>query len=186
MVNTQGLLPSAGYPVGANNRILPMQLRYWPMKLEACDSCDTAYRHPSFRLMIFIERDGRFINYALTPLSKAFRRQGNSTAIDQHPLSVPVLARYIRFHPTDRHNHSCLRVEVYGTKGELIRDNIYVQIFVLGSIHMPYFSRVQCNSSVKEPRGRVPNKVLYGKASPQGHLLCATFNRKGTPFIYFP
>ena len=52
--------------------------------------------------------------------SKEFRRQGNSIIVDKHFLSVPVQARYIRFHPTDRHSYNCLRVEVYGTKSKLI------------------------------------------------------------------
>ena len=40
---------------------------------------------------------------------------------------MPVQAWYIRFHPTDRHNWNCLRVEVYGTKCKLNLDQIYAK-----------------------------------------------------------
>ena len=36
-----------------------------------------------------------------------------------HHLPKPIVARYIRFLPTNRHKHNCLRVELYGTKGDL-------------------------------------------------------------------
>lgn len=56
-----------------------------------------------------------------------FRRQGNYETIDKHQLIAPVQARYIRFHPTDRHVYNCLRVEAYGTKCELTIDHIQAQ-----------------------------------------------------------
>ena len=41
--------------------------------------------------------------------------------VDRHKLSIPVVARYIRFYPTKHIRWDCLRVEVYGIfKGELI------------------------------------------------------------------
>ena len=52
-------------------------------------------------------------------LLQEFYRQGNATTIDMHHLPKPIVARYIRFLPTNRHKHNCLRVEVYGTKGDL-------------------------------------------------------------------
>lgn len=70
--------------------------------------------------------------------SKVFRRHGNSTTIDKHHLTVPVQARYIRFHPTDRHIWNCLRVEVYGTKCELNIDRIYVSKRAIVSIAFEY------------------------------------------------
>lgn len=47
---------------------------------------------------------------------QVFHREGNSNTIDQHKLPTPVHAKYIRFHPTNRHNWNCLRVEVYSDK----------------------------------------------------------------------
>ena len=49
-----------------------------------------------------------------------FHRQGDSNTVDQHKLPVPVIARYLRFNPTQRHAWNCLRVEVYGTQRELL------------------------------------------------------------------
>ena len=49
-----------------------------------------------------------------------FHREGDSDTVDRHKLPVAVSARYIRFHPTQQHNWNCLRVEVYGTIGELV------------------------------------------------------------------
>ncbi|KAL9952122.1 hypothetical protein ACROYT_G039331 [Oculina patagonica] len=43
-----------------------------------------------------------------------FHRQGDSNTVDQHILSVPVHARYFRFHPTKQNGWNCLRVELYG------------------------------------------------------------------------
>ncbi|XP_078381057.1 uncharacterized protein LOC144663858 [Oculina patagonica] len=43
-----------------------------------------------------------------------FLRSGRS--INKQWLPVPLVARYIRFHPTKQHNWNCLSVEVYGTK----------------------------------------------------------------------
>lgn len=57
---------------------------------------------------------------------KEFRRQGNYITIDEHHLPASAQARYIRFHPTDRHNYNCLRVEVYGTKSELITETFHI------------------------------------------------------------
>ena len=48
-------------------------------------------------------------------LLKIFQRNGDSETTDQHELSSPVLARYVRFHPTARNKWNCMRVEVYGT-----------------------------------------------------------------------
>ncbi|XP_078373694.1 lactadherin-like isoform X1 [Oculina patagonica] len=42
-----------------------------------------------------------------------FHREGNSNTVDHHKFPTPVSARYIRFHPTKRHNWNCLRVELY-------------------------------------------------------------------------
>ncbi|XP_078353452.1 uncharacterized protein LOC144638135 [Oculina patagonica] len=42
-----------------------------------------------------------------------FHRQGGSNTVDKHILSVLMSARYVRFHPTKRHNWNCLRVELY-------------------------------------------------------------------------
>ncbi|PFX13502.1 EGF-like repeat and discoidin I-like domain-containing protein 3, partial [Stylophora pistillata] len=44
-----------------------------------------------------------------------FHREGGSHAISQHPLEVPVYARYIRFLPVTWERSICLRVEIYGT-----------------------------------------------------------------------
>lgn len=44
-----------------------------------------------------------------------FHRSNGGSTVDHHILLVPVLANYIRFHPTKQHNWNCLRVEVYGT-----------------------------------------------------------------------
>ncbi|XP_078364867.1 lactadherin-like isoform X2 [Oculina patagonica] len=44
-----------------------------------------------------------------------FHRQGDSNTVDQHGLSVPVSARYFRFHPTKQHNFNCMRVELYSS-----------------------------------------------------------------------
>ncbi|XP_022798738.1 uncharacterized protein LOC111336838 [Stylophora pistillata] len=43
-----------------------------------------------------------------------FHREGGSHTINQHPLDVPVYARYIRFLPVTWKRRICLRVEVYG------------------------------------------------------------------------
>ena len=42
---------------------------------------------------------------------KVFHREG--ATIDRHKLPVTVSAKYIRFHPINRHNWNCLRVEAY-------------------------------------------------------------------------
>ena len=47
-----------------------------------------------------------------------FRRQGGSNIINQHPLEVPVYARYVRFLPVTWKGQICLRVEVYGSVGK--------------------------------------------------------------------
>ncbi|XP_078382652.1 uncharacterized protein LOC144665303 [Oculina patagonica] len=47
---------------------------------------------------------------------QVFHREGDSNTIDQHKLAVIVPARYLRFHPTNRHEWNCLRVEVYSDK----------------------------------------------------------------------
>lgn len=44
-----------------------------------------------------------------------FHRSNESHTVDRHILPLPVLASYIRFHPTNQHKWNCLRVEVYGT-----------------------------------------------------------------------
>ena len=42
--------------------------------------------------------------------------------VDRHKLPIPVVTRYIRFHPTKHIMWDCLRVEVYGIfKGEWTR-----------------------------------------------------------------
>ena len=52
---------------------------------------------------------------------KEFYRVGKNHGVDRHKLSRPVVARYIRFHPTKTHEWDSLRVEVYAAKqGELI------------------------------------------------------------------
>ncbi|RMX47725.1 hypothetical protein pdam_00012332, partial [Pocillopora damicornis] len=48
-------------------------------------------------------------------LEVKFRREGGSNTINQHPLGVPVYARYIRFLPVTWKALICLRVEVYGS-----------------------------------------------------------------------
>ena len=50
---------------------------------------------------------------------KEFQRKGRSDEVDKYILPVQIYARFIRFHPTNRHNRSCLRVEVFGTRGML-------------------------------------------------------------------
>jgi len=42
-----------------------------------------------------------------------FRRHGNSNTVDYHNLPAKASARFIRFHPINRHSWNCLRVEVY-------------------------------------------------------------------------
>jgi len=44
---------------------------------------------------------------------QVFHRQGKGATIDQHKLPITVSAKYIRFHPTNRHKWNCLRVEAY-------------------------------------------------------------------------
>ncbi|CAH3196306.1 unnamed protein product, partial [Porites evermanni] len=50
---------------------------------------------------------------------KEFQRKGSSDDVDKYILPVQIRVRFIRFHPTNRHNRSCLRVEVFGTRGML-------------------------------------------------------------------
>lgn len=41
--------------------------------------------------------------------------------IDEHRLSLPVSARFVRFRPTNQYEWNCLRVELYGiTPGMLL------------------------------------------------------------------
>ena len=56
---------------------------------------------------------------------------------------------------------------MYGTKGELIKDSIYLQIFVLGLIHMPYFSRVQCLRASKNPGVGYQTKFCTERLRPE-------------------
>ena len=52
---------------------------------------------------------------------KEFHRESSGITVQRHKLPVPMLTRYIRFHPTHQRNWNCLRVEVYGTTGALTR-----------------------------------------------------------------
>lgn len=76
------------------------------------------YVHPLFYTKISLWRFFVFFVFFFRLLQE-FYRQGNATTIDMHHLPKAIVARYIRFLPTNRHKHNCLRVEVYGTKGDL-------------------------------------------------------------------
>ncbi|KAL9952074.1 hypothetical protein ACROYT_G039278 [Oculina patagonica] len=64
----------------------------------------------------FSTDESSWTTYAYAGTDVEFHRKGSSLTVDRHELPVSVQARYVRFHPTNRHVWNCLRVEVYGTK----------------------------------------------------------------------
>ncbi|KAL9968218.1 hypothetical protein ACROYT_G026567 [Oculina patagonica] len=67
-----------------------------------------------------------------------FHRQGGSNTVEKHRLSVPMSARYVRFHPTKQHNWNCLRVELYSASGTSLKMDSKIL-----SVNMTYESELQ-------------------------------------------
>ena len=51
--------------------------------------------------------------------SQTFKGNIDQNTIVKHNLASPFVARWVRFHPTDWHNHVSMRVEIYGCQGML-------------------------------------------------------------------